>query len=137
VTIGIAVVGVAAVGPAGAWRWSVVGAATLIALEVAVVAAVSLAAAVRLGPLGTMGVGLALIVGGHLRPLAEAGGGGRGGSAVLAWLPGLETLNALEAAAAGAPVPALYVAWAGLYATMYAAAALLVGAALVHGREVA
>jgi hypothetical protein len=52
-------------------------------------------------------------------------------------IPGLEALNALEPAAAGAPVPALYVAWAGLYATIYASAALLVGAALVHGREVA
>jgi hypothetical protein len=114
----------------------VVGAAGLIGLEVAVVAAVSLAAAVRLGPLGTMSAGLAAAAAGHLRPLAGGGPGAGWPAAALAWLPGLEALNALEAAAAGAPVPALYVAWAALYATMYVSAALLVGAALVHGREV-
>jgi hypothetical protein len=125
-------------GGGGAWRWGVLGAGLLIGLEVAVVAAIAMAAAVRLGAVGTLGVGLGAVVAGHMpwREWMGAAGGPALGALALV-VPDLERLNMLAAAAGGAPIPALYVAWAGLYATMYAFAALLVGAALMHGREVA
>ncbi len=120
------------------WRLEVLAAAALIAMEVAVIAAAAMAGAVRLGAVGTLSAGLVVMILGHLRQLVGPGVGSGGFAGLLvAPVPGLEALNALEAAAAGAPIPAVYVAWAGVYATMYAAAALLVGAALLHGREVA
>ena len=126
------------VGEAGEWRTSVLAAGALIFMEVAVVGAVAVAAAVRLGAVGTLVAGLGVMVLGHARSLAgpEAFGGGvlRVASGIV---PGLEALNALEAAAGGATVSGLYVASAGIYATMYAGAALLLGAALMQAREVA
>jgi hypothetical protein len=125
-------------GAAASWRWEVAGAGVLVGLEVAVVAAVAMAAAVRLGAVGTLGAGLATVVAGHLpwgEWLSDAAGEAGGWAAAL--VPGLERLNVLEAAAAGWCVAPAYVAWAALYATMYSGAALLVGAALMHGREVA
>jgi hypothetical protein len=125
-------------GDFGEWHWSALSAGALIAMEVAVIAAVAVAAAIRLGAVGTMAAALGVMVVGHLRRLVGPNpldGGTLG--AVASLLPGLEALNALEAAAAGVQVPTLYVATAGLYATMYAVAALLVGAALMEAREVA
>ncbi len=120
------------------WRWPVLAGAALIVMEVGVIAAMAMAAAVRLGAVGTLAAGLVMMILGHLRQLVgpEASSGGLAGLP-LVLVPGLEALNGLAPAAAGAPIPVLYVAWAGVYAIMYAGAALLVGAALMHGREVA
>lgn len=120
-----------------AWNWAVLLAGVLIFTEVAVVAAAATAAAVRLGTVGTLGVGLGVMVAGHLRELVGPGSllGGASGI-VLAPVPGLEAMNGLAAAGAGLGIPIMYVAWAGLYAALYATAALLVGGALFHGREV-
>ena len=132
-----ALVGMLGGGGASGGRWSVAAAGGLIGLETAVIAAVALAAAVRLGAVGTLCAGIGVMIAGHWRALAgtaEGSGllGGLGGV-----VPGLEVLNALEPAAAGAPIRPVYVAWAAVYGTMYALAALQVGAALMHGREVA
>lgn len=135
--MGAGLAGVVLGGRPESWRWSVAAAGALVGLEAAVVAAVALAAAVRLGAVGTLCAGLAVMIAGHVRALAGTAGGGGILGIVGSAVPGLEVLNALEPAAAGAPIRALYVAWAAVYATMYAAAALQVGAALMHGREVA
>jgi hypothetical protein len=138
VIVTAAAVGIFAAGPVSDWRWSIAGAGLLLTMEVAVVGAVALAAAVRFGAVGTFVAGLAVLVAGHLRSLAGPNplDGGVFGL-VQGVLPGLEALNALEAAAAGAPVPGLYVASAAVYATMYAGAAILIGAASIQAREVA
>jgi hypothetical protein len=136
--LGAAALGPLSAGPLSAWRWSVLAAASLITLEVAVIAAVALAAAVRAGVPGAVVAGLAVLILGHARALAGPellDGGFWGGVGML--LPGLEALNALEAVAGGASVGGLYVASAAVYATMYAGAALLVGAAFLGLREVA
>ncbi len=133
-----AAIGPLIVGRASEWRWAVLAAGALIFMEVAVIAAVAVAAAVRLGTVGTLVAGLSVMILGHARSLSgpEVLSGGilaAFGSIV----PGLEALNALEAAAGGATVDGLYVASAAIYATMYAGAAILVGAALMQAREVA
>jgi hypothetical protein len=135
--MGAALAGVILGGSPESWRWSVAAAGVLVGLEAAVVAAVALAAAVRLGAVGTLCAGLGVMIAGHVRALAGTTGGGGILGVVGSAVPGLEVLSVLEPAAAGAPIRALYVAWAAVYATMYAAAALQVGAALMHGREVA
>jgi hypothetical protein len=132
-----ALAGMVLTGRFGEWRWSVAAAGVLVALETAVIAAVALAAAVRMGAVGTLCTGLGVMIAGHLRALAGAGGGNGVLGVLGGAVPGLEVLNALEPAAAGAPIRPLYVAWAAVYGTMYALAALQVGAALMHGREVA
>lgn len=120
------------------WQYSILTASALIAMEVAVIAAVAAAAAARFSAMGTLVVGLAFMIGGHLRYLSSMDSLA---SRPLVWalsvVPGLEALNVLEATAGGASVGMLYVAAAGLYATMYVLSALLIGAALIHGREVA
>lgn len=115
------------------WRWEVCGGAVLVGMEVAVIAAVGTAAAVRLGAAGTLGVGALAVAAGHLRELLP---GGLGGWALVA-VPGLEAFSGIEAAAGGAAIPVRYLLTAGLYAGLYAAAALALGAALLERREVA
>ncbi len=125
-------------GHLGDWRWSVLSAGALVAMEVAVVAAVAVAAAIRLGAVGTMAAALAVMTLGHLRrPVGPNPLDGGILGAISSLLPGLETLNALEPAASGFTIPFLYIVTAGVYATMYVSVALLIGAALMEAREVA
>lgn len=120
----------AGLGPAEAWRWEVLWAGALIVLEVTVVVAAATAAATRLGAVGAAATVLAFVVAGHARPLAAGGFGCLGGI-----VPGLEALNGLEAAAAGLSVGMGYVCWASVYAALYSAAAVLIGAAALQRRE--
>lgn len=124
-------------GDGGSWRWSVLSAGVLILLEAAVLAAVCSAAAVRLGAAGTILVGVLTLAGGHLRTLVAADSWlTPAGRVPFVALPGLEAFNAVVATAAGVTVPWLYVAWAAIYATIHVLIALLVGGALLQGREV-
>jgi hypothetical protein len=134
---GAAAAGLALVGPREAWRWEVLSAGALVVLEVAVVAAAATAAAARFGAVGTMAGGLAVMLAGHARGLLEAARAADPAALALGAIPGLEALNGVEAAAAGVPIGAGYVALAALYAFCYVMALLLVGAALLQEREVA
>jgi ABC-type transport system involved in multi-copper enzyme maturation permease subunit len=122
-----------AVGRVAAQRFIATAVAGLMSMMVVgVVASVALAAAVRFGAMGTVGAGLGATIAGFARGLP----GDSFSDIVLRLVPGLEILNVMEAAAAGQGVGGSYVAWSALYATMYIVAALLVGTALMHGREI-
>ena len=79
--------------------------------------------------------GLLVMVAGHARALYGWARLAEPGAAIGGVVPGLEALSGVEAAATGVEVGAGYLALAALYAALYIAAFLLVGAALLQGRE--
>jgi hypothetical protein len=133
--------GVFLIGPPEAWRREVLAAGALILLEVAVIAAAATAAAARLGAVGTLAGGLAVMLAGHARSLLGPERLADPVAAILGLLPGLEAFNGIDAAAAASSADAsiglLYLALAALHALFYVLALLFIGAALLQGREVA
>lgn len=115
----------------------------LIYLEVAVLAAVSVAISTRLPMVVNMTACLAIFVVGHLTPALVNSGVLRMelvdffARLIATILPALECFNIQAAVATGRYVSLDYVAWAALYAAAYSAAAILAAFMLFEDRDLA
>lgn len=117
----------------------------LIFLEIAVLGAISVAISTRLPMVVNLTTCFTIFVVGHLTPiLVLAEGSGRGfeivqfvGKLVATMLPGLELFSMTGAVARSAPVPAIYVGTAALYAIAFSLAAILMAFILFEDRDLA
>ncbi len=112
-------------------------------LEVAILAAVSVAISTRLPMVVNMVVCLAIFVVGHLTPaLVESSAGGLEpvlfvARMIATVLPALEAFNIAASVATGAVVPAQYLGYAFLYAVCYSSIAVLLAFILFEDRDLA
>ncbi len=111
----------------------------LIFLALSVMAAIVLALSVRLPAAPVVAVGgLVFVLGLVNGPLfgQAAAGGNAAAAAAAALLPDWQHFWVVDALSGNGRIPLSYVGWAGLYAALYAAGALLAGLALFRDREV-
>lgn len=117
----------------------------LIFLEIAVLAAISVAISTRLPMVVNLTTCFTIFVIGHLTPIiAQAQGTGRGfeivrfvGGLVATILPSLEAFSMQGAVARQAMVPPIYVGTAALYAAAFSLAVLLLAFILFEDRDLA
>jgi ABC-type transport system involved in multi-copper enzyme maturation permease subunit len=111
--------------------------------ETILMAAVSLAVSTRLGMVPNLIVCFAIYAVGHLVPLIVQSSVGRFaivrfvGQLFATILPVLDHFTIEAAVIGGVAVPWSYLAWAGLYAALYSAVALLVALVLFQDRDLA
>jgi ABC-type transport system involved in multi-copper enzyme maturation permease subunit len=112
-------------------------------LETILLAAVSLAVSTRLGIVPNLIICFTIYALGHLVPLIVQSSVGKiaivrfVGQLFATILPVLEHFTIEAAVVGGVPVPWSYLAWAGLYAALYSAVALLVALVLFQDRDLA
>jgi len=111
--------------------------------ETILLAAVSLAVSTRLGIVPNLIICFTIYALGHLVPLIVQSSVGKiaivrfVGQLFATILPVLEHFTIEAAVVGGVPVPWSYLAWAGLYAALYSAVALLVALVLFQDRDLA
>lgn len=112
-------------------------------METAVLAAISVAISTRLPLLPNLVICTSIYMVGHLVPLLVQSTVGHNelvrfmGQLFATVLPVLDHFNIYAAVAAGAEVPASYIAWVGLYSLNYIAIALLLALAMFEDRDLA
>ncbi|WP_437191275.1 ABC transporter permease subunit [Planctomicrobium sp. SH527] len=115
---------------------------TLIAMEVAVMAAVSVAISTRVPMMMNVLTCFAVFVIGHLTPILAISGTANVFVKFVARffatiLPGLDHFNMSSAVATGKSIPAEYIGMAGLYCLAYVAAMIMIGFLLFEDRDLA
>ncbi|MFZ4730992.1 MAG: ABC transporter permease [Pirellulales bacterium] len=122
---------------------TVVPGLVLALLETILLAAVSLAVSTRLGMVPNLVICFTVYALGHLVPLIVQSSVGKlpivrfVGQLFATILPVLEHFTIEAAVVGGVPVPWSYLIWAGLYAGLYSAVALLVALVLFQDRDLA
>jgi ABC-type transport system involved in multi-copper enzyme maturation permease subunit len=112
-------------------------------LETVVMAAIALAASTRLGTVANLILCFAVYALGHLVPLVAQSSVGKfaivrfTGRLFATILPVLDHFTVEAAVVGGVPVPWEYLGWAGLYAAVYSAVAILVALVLFQHRDLA
>jgi hypothetical protein len=112
-------------------------------METVVLAAVSVAISTRLPMLPNLVICTAVYVLGHLVPTLVVSAAGQfplvkfAGRFLAAVLPGLEHFSMETSISTGQFVPVLYMAVAGVYCVLYAAAALILALLLFEERDLA
>jgi len=122
------------------WDWRLLQALCLNSMEIVVLAAVGVAVAARAGRVWTFIGTLVVFTAGHVAGhwAARLAGGTPSGwrAAAVSVLPNLEHFNLGDRIASGEVLPASLLGMAALYMLLYTLAVLLVGMALIRGREV-
>lgn len=112
-------------------------------LETVVMAAIALAASTRLGTVANLVLCFAVYALGHLVPLIVQSSVGKfaivrfTGRLFATILPVLDHFSVEAAVVGGVPIPWDYLGWAGLYAALYSAVALLLALVLFQHRDLA
>jgi len=122
---------------------TVVPGLVLCLFEAIVLASISLAVSTRVGLVPNLVITFGVYVLGHLVPLLVQSSVGKFaivrffGQLFATLLPVLDHFTIEAAVMGGTPVPWSYLAWAGLYAGLYATVAILVGLLLFQERDLA